>query len=953
MKQAAQRRPRTSFLRRASRRCGEAVVVALVALLALQFFLWWCLRHDRQFTLPEYVTEIIRQRIADAGFECRLQRVHIRPNGYLEVEGLELGAPGGDTPSFTVKRAVGTVSFPHLLRGAIVPRRVVVDGGVFYCPASVSPEGRRQVVLHDIRAVLARVGGRVRVETLQAHYGEMPVVLHGEFLPRGAFGADAISLNGGSGRVGSGVWRSLNKIAWQMLRLRESLEAVGKLSLFVDGVGDDTGAVVLSVLARGETFTLPVAATTAGGAQFTATVRFDGETFHPAREVVLTVRSAEWSAGGNTVTAGPLRVVGRFGPAWEPPVRVGVSASSVVLNGDAVGHVRGRASWEHFPRVDAALTLVRGDDYAETRGTLDWATQAATVAFSARAVPSRYLAHPKVKPLLPEALDTLSVGGRLALDGDIVFGAGGKFEQTRFDFDIGAVHFADFKIRHATGHVRLTPDKLELTGADLVAANYRAQGDFSTGFTDDAEYRFLLHGSTDPLLLNDFLGEWWRELWKDFELRPDSLPLADIEIHGHWSGYPDEFIYCAATGKNLRFRGRDFAEVELRIVETPRIIALFDMRVWEKSGLGANGTLQFRYTLPPEHLRQSVSFQFDGTLPKDTAASLAGMGLPERLAPLRTERPLKLSVTGFYHGAASPTPEREQVLVRAKTTGAISAWHLPVDGFDGTVAFDTGRLVVTVNEAGFAGGKISARSSPWSSGRPARPQRAWVDLRPDDALLQLDVELLQAWRQMFFSDLGKLSENTEKPAAASVPSPSVPSTPTTPDASRLDVRFVGGMVLPKLETLSGTGHVVMQDDMLPQLHVFGGFSRVLNSVGMGLTSFHFDRVESDFTVRDKIVYFPNVKVTGDDGIIESVGRYNMADDSLNFRAIFTVKIGDEIPLIGPVVKAINRLPRLTPVNISGTLEKPVWSLDPTPSALLRRSLDDKNGRPPEENQNRE
>ena len=292
-------------------------------------------------------------------------------------------------------------------------------------------------------------------------------------------------------------------------------------------------------------------------------------------------------------------------------------------------------------------------------------------------------------------------------------------------------------------------------------------------------------------------------------------------------------------------------------------------------------------------------------------------------------------VTGFYHGVASDSPGREQVRVWARTPGAVEAWGVPFANFEGEVAYDSRRVAVTIFEAGFAGGQVASRPGQ------GRWQRAWVDLRPQDPVLRLDVLLEGARRERFFDSFGALAH---KEGAAATPA-SPPPEPRE-DASRMDVGFRGEIVLPRLGTLDGVGRVQLYEPELMQLHILGGLSRVMNSLGVGLTSFELNRVEGDFTIRDGKVYFPGLKLMGKGAQVDCVGRYDLMDQGLHFRAKLTAKKGNEIPLLGDVLELVNRLPRLAPVDVRGTLQKPSWSIDPTPSALWHNALDPEEGLPP-------
>jgi hypothetical protein len=841
---------RPTLPRRIARAAAGLLAFALAALLALQLFLWVGIRNEWRLRLPGFAVRFIVNCINRPGMELRCGNVFFHPSGALEAEDVEIGASEAYAPNFTIRRAAASASLPQLLRGKLVLKHALVDGAAFYCPATVAPDGRRHVVLNEIRAVLDREsGGWMRVRTLQARCGEIPVMLQGEFLPPSlrwehdsADEKDARK----SKKKWEKRWRSINKIAVQIHETRPRLDALGKFAVEINGQGDDSGSVLLSLLLRAETLTPDTpAGLRATGARITARARFDGEHFLPEGAAVLSAKSVEWhgaaaaadttttssaarAARNITVVTGPVRFTGALGAKGTPPTEIRFAAQDIHLNwnptplpiasavlpvygegasplaiasavlplsGEGMPHATassvpppiaarqappapaaafsehldfldGTLRWDAFPFVEARARVVSAGDHLEARARAHLLRNTLDTAFTANLAPAAYLARPGVRRLLPPKLATLALHQQLEVGGTARLGSNFKFREAALNFATGAADLAGFHITTARGRLRLTPENIELFDAAVHSPLHRAHGGFRTEFAKGGEFRLLLNGTTNPTLLGTFLGEGWANIWRQFDLRDDSLPRADIEVRAHW-GTPHEVIHCAAAGENITFRGASFDKVELRILETPARIALHGMRVWQGDHTAA-GTFQLHYTPLPAHKRHSFRFHFDGTLPKDTCAALAGPELQRRLAPLEAERAVEADVTGHIHGPGSPTPERDQVLVRANIPGPFTAWNLDLADFTGSVAYDSGVALVTIEDAAFAAGRIGQNPAPWSSTRAAdQPQRLWLDLRHDAPRLFLDIEILAARRTKLTQSLKKLSEATAPLSIAS------------------------------------------------------------------------------------------------------------------------------------------------------------------------------------------
>ncbi|MDR2982232.1 MAG: hypothetical protein LBV12_08305, partial [Puniceicoccales bacterium] len=812
---------------------------ALVLLLPCQLLLWRLVHDNAQFTLPYEATEKVRATLNKAGLKARFGEVKVSLTGRVEIKDLEIGQPGRKETLLTVQKIVADFNLFDLVQGIIDPRRISVDGGTLYCPQTGSPEGRT-TVFKDIRARISQEGRWVNIETAQARFGEMPLVGYDILIPKSFLSSTTPSgkkdiEEKGPTQITADDWRRGIQVAEVMLQLKAEMEKLGHPSLEVTTLsGLVSNNVVFSFLAQGNKFTLPGNAS-ANDAELSFTIHFDGEKLSPGRDSLLSVSSASWvdENGLVSVQTGALVFASRLTPDWGKPITGYFSAHNVVINGEQVDFAQGVVDWSQFPKLNAKGLVVDGTDYIRFSGEGDWETREAKAELFAHLQPNRYMENPKVKPLLPDEIATLRFYEVPELQGTVQFAPGFKFTQAELKAALGSASFEEFRIIEGNARIRLTMDRFDLLHADLRARNYRAEGRFYTGFTNESEYRVSIRGNTQPEFLNKFLPDWWSEIWDAIKLNPENLPLADLDIHGQWEGRPDEAVYCAVAGRDAVIRGQQVDLAQLRIVETPNMISLFDILAVQR-GLSAGGNVQFQYNVPPEEYKlHSIRFSLHGTLPKETAVELVADGLPEILAPLKVELPVTAAVSGWFHYDGSPTPKRRQVFVTAEGTGPMSAWDIPFTNFQGTVAYDDDQAVITINRGSYAGGKIIPisveQSKSISDAENAKhtfhnkPSRAWLDLRQENPQLQIDAEILNAGRVAFFEGLSRLKDDY-KPAA--------PAPNAVPDESKMNIRFNGTVTLPLVETLSGTGHVYYYDPQIPSLHIFGGLSKILDRLGL-------------------------------------------------------------------------------------------------------------------------
>jgi hypothetical protein len=344
-------------------------------------------------------------------------------------------------------------------------------------------------------------------------------------------------------------------------------------------------------------------------------------------------------------------------------------------------------------------------------------------------------------------------------------------------------------------------------------------------------------------------------------------------------------------------------------------------------------------TEAPRKHRESIRLAFTGELPKEDIVRLAGGPLHKTLAPLIPTRPAKVGLRVRVHGDRSPTPDKYEIETDIEIPGPFKAWGQPFENFKGTAFFDSGNLCVDIKEVAYAGGRV-ATTSPWAS------NRAWLDSRGAAPLLTLDFKLTDARRSLLFEnlkELAKFASAGQEPKKITTPQKKKPPATSpfsddVPDNSQLMVTFNGSIVTNDFKTLAGKGHIVLADPNIPHLYIFGGLSRILSKIKFGFSDFKLDRAETDYTVRDCTLFFPDLRIKGADAEIESKGEYDMLADKMRFVAILNSRVGESVPVVGLLPKVLNKWTNLGLVRITGPLSAPDWSLDATPSGLFRDVL---------------
>lgn len=924
---AVKPKPR-SAASRVAHRLGGYASVALAPLLAIQCGVLWFLHTGGEITLPQSAKGLLREKLAESGLSCDWSEATVSLSGRIELTDARVGAAGGSGPVFEAGRLVTVLDvFDLIASGRITPHRLWLDRGRLLCPAVLSPTGSPETALDEVRASLFREGDRLVVETLQARCAGIPLVAHGRILP------PRTPKSKSPGDSATNPMRAPGMAAARIVALRPWLARLEGASLELSG--EDTPAgVKLELSGRVGAIRLPDAEVTRARLRFGAVWSDDGP--HPSGLAVFTVdaahadRKAQGAIPGIVANCGRVSFRTRFGLDWELPTSAHLTAHRPEVNGYPLDRLDLRFDWSAKPVLNFEADALWRREHLGARVTLNADTGATRIDYDARVSLAEIATHPAYPKAIPAELAALNLFGFTNLDGVVTLGKKYAFERATVRVEAGHTRFGEIDVNSFRGAADISKDWIRAYDLCLLSPEQRVGGEFETGFTKDARYRLALRGTAYPGQVGPFVGSWWHIIWKDLAVTPGHPVLADVYVDGHWDGVPYEFIFGSVTAEKLSYRKQVFDRAALRISEEPHRLVIYDMALANADGSRATGRLEWNHRMPA-HTQESVRFNFTGRLPLATAAELGGADVVSALSDIVVRDPAEATVIGRYHGPASATPGRDQLEVRVASKGPFTAWKLPGEDFSGTVLLDGRRIQIKDAKLRYAGGETKAD--------------AWILRLPDPEgyRLTFDTTFSKCDRAGFFDGLAKLktAEPTKEPAKAPPAEPAKPAAP-----AELSGNFRARIILPDVSTLDGQGWGETNDPSLFKLPMLGALSRGLENMGIDATTYAFDGADADFIVRGGVVYLPELTIRGADAEVNAGGSYTIDSGKLRFRAVLNPKTPDKIPLLDWARAMVNRSTRLFPVNIHGTLDKPEWSLDPTPSAIFKTKNEDRLGLPP-------
>ena len=439
--------------------------------------------------VPEVARGMIRDRLAAAGLFCEWSEAHVSLSGRIELTDARVGPAGGDAV-FEAGRLVTELDvFDLIFAGRFTPRRLWLDRGRLVCPAVLSPSGRPEVALDEVRASLRREGDRLVVGTLQARCSGVPLVAHGRLFP-----SIAQLSSGAASKAASGTAHPLRApglAAARLVALRPTLALLEGASLELSGE-DVTGGVKLSL--DGLADAIRFRGVEMSAVRLHCRARWADSGPHPEGRATFAIGGLQVNCpatgdGSEAISArtGAAALRMDFGRDWEvsderpddrPQPRgerlsAGRAGSTLRCDWSGVSPSGGRGR-----RALGTSTTPRRQGVAGHRtGEI-----AATLAAHARAPLSelgKYPAFPKGLAEKRPDLSTSPASSTSAAPSNSA--ARYAFENAALRLDAGRTRFGAIDVPAFTVAADITPDRVFAHDIDAYSAEQRVRGSFETG----------------------------------------------------------------------------------------------------------------------------------------------------------------------------------------------------------------------------------------------------------------------------------------------------------------------------------------------------------------------------------------------------------------------------------------------------------------------------------------
>lgn len=877
----------------------------LCLLLALQIYI----ASVRELQVPRFLLRAIEEHLAESGISVKFGRAIFDPSGRVLIERARFRLASFSEPVVTADAIYIRLDPWALFERRFEAREIRATGANLFVPAMLSSSGKAEKIIQDLDAgfSITSRGDEFLVDYLNCRLGAVSVSAHG-IVNAGTVARDRGMVAKASLPLAEFIAINYVALSREFSKAEEQMAGLDHAVLTAVLTPSDTrGAVVYAELgAERLELSGPVAVEATG---IRAATRFPllggAPLMTSAYCSAETVRVGEKTEirGVRFHTRGILRVdTLSFSPKELEATAGQVLAANAVATAPVV---RVEPRGEKAYSAEAAAWLL--DDPVAVSGEVDLGAKSADVAFDGRISPGVediLAGHLKVN--LRKFVDIVAP---VAVSGRARLSSGWHFDDVNGHVDARGFTVYHVPIGETRGDVDYSNNRLLATHAIVAFNDNRDEGSYEQNFKTN-DYRFLLDGRLRPMEIGPwFLSDWWAGIFKNFDFTSEPVQ-ASVDVRGRYGRERIFSVFVAAHAKNPAFFGVPLDGMRTLLNVEPE--GCSGLEFWMARG---SGDAQGSFRLSTEAATGKWSgFDVDVTSSLDPSifSSLLPPEPAAALAAFSFAKPPSVYALGHFDGPATEGSRHQALHLEVRTPSEL---HLHGVGFEKAsfkVDVKDSQIDVSDVEASFAGGTLGGNAQVTGSG-PDRKVRFKVSLN--------GASLGQA------AAAGAGYVVTRKQGGTTA----LETFARDKSGVILDLNLTGDGRPGELASFKGEGNFQVQGAQLGEVALLGGLSKFLK-----FPELRFTQARAEFKLEDALIIMPDLGVLGANSAIKAKGMYAIEQHQLDFTA--TVYPFQESHSLLQVFNALSSpISAVLRVRLTGSLDKPSWSLAYSPLNLLRES----------------
>lgn len=463
-------------------------------------------------------------------------------------------------------------------------------------------------------------------------------------------------------------------------------------------------------------------------------------------------------------------------------------------------------------------------------------------------------------------------------------------------------------LEYARGLGRLEADTLFIDGFSIRLGGARLRGLLSKNF-ENTEYRYLIEGKMFPYLLNPMFKPWWEKTWTSFDFS-ESPAYADMDIWGKADDQRRRNAFGEIAFDEVAYKGLMMKRGELRLQAISKYTRLYDMQIRHPEGF-ATGEVRTVYQ-PDGKLVMTQRYNVASDIPLHRMKNLLGESLEVYVDNASENAAPHVNVEGCLVKDEFPELEKlERMKVEIASDASFEFFGVEMDRLNATILSEGDQILIHPVSYGFADGVGTGSFRMLKKG--------------DETILEFQTELQDFNYHIGLNKISALKDE-EEPFEEEVKEEKVRE-------SYMDLWVEGQTPIGKWGELRGEGRFELRDPLIHRVHVFGGFSKVMDNAELNLGSFSLKEASSPLKLEGTKVFFEDLELTGPSSRVKSKGFIDLGNQTLDFR-MKAYPLGEvKFPVVALLAFTLQPITHLFEVRATGSIEDPDWKFQLDPSGL--------------------
>ena len=453
-------------------------------------------------------------------------------------------------------------------------------------------------------------------------------------------------------------------------------------------------------------------------------------------------------------------------------------------------------------------------------------------------------------------------------------------------------------------------DNLSLTvnNAYCKMGDSEVQGTYSQEWTP-LNYEFVLNGQCNPTDINNWMGEWWREIWTDFKFSMDDVPLGNFIISGSWGEQSNHCTVGEVKASNYKFKGLDLTNSNIKINVDANQTSLFLNQIKH-----SRGVIEGRVKIPRKAAHQSelLNFKMIGDFPlnegKNILGDFVGSFLDDfNLTTIRVDTHGDIDIRSNNYDFPTTTGNDFQIITDTDKNGS---WNgIQFSSFKGTIKKELNSLLFDFPTIQTCSGNISLLIDSNLSNKFSN-----ISLKTNNLKINEIFDSVLSYQSKTNTIL-LTDKNSTSISENGIVDFSINATCTDFDFTRL----------------IGTGNIKIKDKELSKIRLLGLLSNGLDQLPLPFPSgtLKFSALEGLFELENGLITFDRLVLSGLLSKVVSNGNINLENGELNINS--KIQLVGNVPIISKIAQIADPLAVFAEIKITGPWNDPKWEFLLTPT----------------------